>query len=674
MATAPDDTSMKHTFRRFDDNDYQWDNMGEYIFREDTSYKCPTYIQKTPPCQGSCPSGEDIRGWLQIVRGIEKPVGFEAPAKDLSKEEKAAIELKQMQEYAFRRSTDANPFPSMMGRVCPAPCQDGCNRNDVDDFVGINAVEQYIGDSAIENGFAFDAPSELSGKKVAIIGGGPAGMAAAFQLRRMGHASTIFDDHAELGGMMRYGIPNYRTPRAQLNAECDRILAMGDIEFKGNTRVGDGKDVTVAALEEEYDAILWALGCKKGRGLFLDNWNDVPNCVTAVDFLEQFNKNEMKYTASKVVCVGGGDTSIDVVSVSRRIGTLKDYTEFPEDAAEGRIVHGDIADSDRVACESVVLTALFAEEDMTAAEHEVLDAKREGVVLMNEVMPVEIITNDEGRAIALKVVESVMDGNMPKPKEGGKETIIEADIIISAIGQYGDLDGVEDYGNKFNLIDSDNFYQVPNREGHFVAGDIVRPHLLTTAIGQASIAAETINHYLCAKDTKLEKRPKVDKHHFDILENLMAKGQAPADYASTRSEDNRGTDSLAFAVHNYDDRSEHEIVSSTELFLGHFEAKARILRTEDVPNQDEVLGHFVERMKGLETDSAKEEAERCMSCGMCFECDNCVIYCPQDAVYKVPKASSTTGRYVATDYDRCIGCHVCADVCPTGYIEMGLGG
>ncbi len=154
----------------------------------------------------------------------------------------------------------------------------------------------------------------------------------------------------------------------------------------------------------------------------------------------------------------------------------------------------------------------------------------------------------------------------------------------------------------------------------------------------------------------------------------MAEGQSPADYASAKSEDDRGTDSLEFAVHNYDDRSEHEVVSSTELYLGHFEYESRILRTEEVPSSEEVLGHFVERMKGLETGGAKDEAERCMSCGMCFECDNCVIYCPQDAVYKVPKATSTTGRYVATDYDKCIGCHVCADVCPTGYIEMGLGG
>lgn len=671
MATSPDDKNMTaHTFRRFDDGDHSWDSMHELIFQEDTSYKCPTYIQKTPPCQGGCPSGEDIRGWLQIVRGIEKPIGYEAPAADLSKEEKEAIELRNMQHYAFTRSTTANPFPSMMGRVCPAPCQDSCNRNDVDDFVGINAVEQYIGDSAIENGFKFDCPSELSGKKIAIIGGGPAGMAAAYQLRKMGHASTIFDDHEELGGMMRYGIPNYRTPRSQLNAECDRILEMGDIEFRNNTYIG--RDVSVEEIEKEYDAVLWALGCWNGRGLFLDNWNDVPNCVSAVDFLENFNKGDMKYTANKIVCVGGGDTSIDVVSVSRRIGTLKDYNELPEQSATGAIKHGDVDMADKKTCDSVVLTALFPEDQMTAAEHEVVDAKREGVKLMNEVMPVEIITNDEGRAIALKVVDSVMDGNIPKAKEGGKEYIIEADLIVSAIGQYGKMDGNEDYANDYNLIDADAFYQVPGKEGHFVAGDIVRPHLLTTAIGQGSIAAETIDHYL--KQESLKKRPKVDKHHFDLLDKLRATGLNPKQYDDGKTEDLRGTDSLEFAVHNFDDRSEQQICESSELYLGHFEKVDRVLRTEDVPDEVEVLGHFVERMKGHATAQAVDEAERCMSCGMCFECDNCVIYCPQDAVYKVEKSKSTTGRYVATDYDRCIGCHICADVCPTGYIEMGLGG
>ena len=655
MATSPDDKTLAQglTFRRFEDGDNTWDSMEDNIFREDTSYKCPTYIQKTPPCQGSCPSGEDIRGWLQIVRGIEKPAG------DMT-----------MQEYAFRRSTAANPFPSMMGRVCPAPCQDGCNRNDVDDFVGINSVEQYIGDQATEAGLTFDDSAPKSGKKVAIIGGGVAGMAAAYQLRKMGHVSTIFDDHPQLGGMARYGIPGYRVPRDKMDAEIKRITDMDGVEVKLNTRVG--KDVSVESLEKDYDAILWALGCKKGRGLFVDNWDDVPNAVTAVEFLEAFNLGDMKYTAPKVVCVGGGDTSIDVVSVSRRIGTLADYNENPEDSATGKIKH-DVDPDNKVPCE-VTLTSLFPLDEMTAAEHEVQDALIEGVTILTEVMPTEIVVDDNGRAIGLKVVESVMDGNVPKPKEGGKETLIEADLIVSAIGQYGDLEGVEEFGNDRNAIDADAFYQVPGKEGHFVAGDIVRPHLLTTAIGQASIAAETIDHYLVHSDEKLHKRPKVDKHHFDLLDKLKEYNLSPVSYDEGKEEDLRGTDSDNYAVHNYDDRSEHEIISSSELFLGHFEKVDRIKRTEDVPGKDEVLGHFVERMNALEEEQVVAEAERCMSCGMCFECDNCVIYCPQDAVFRVKKDQSTTGRYVDTDYNRCVGCHICADVCPTGYIEMGLGG
>jgi NADPH-dependent glutamate synthase beta subunit-like oxidoreductase len=131
MAT-PIDTNTKLSWRRYEDGDDTWKALTQKIFVQDTSHKCPTYVHKTPPCQGSCPSGEDIRGWLAIVRQQELP-----PAGTT------------WQEYAFRRSTDANPFPSMMGRVCPAPCQDGCNRNEVEDFVGINSVEQFIGDTAI---------------------------------------------------------------------------------------------------------------------------------------------------------------------------------------------------------------------------------------------------------------------------------------------------------------------------------------------------------------------------------------------------------------------------------------------------------------------------------------------------------------------------------------------
>jgi glutamate synthase (NADPH/NADH) small chain len=239
MATTVDDTRKTITYRKFKDGSSEWENLQSKIFEADHSHKCPTYVHRTPPCQGSCPAGEDIRGWLDIVRGIEKPTG------EMS-----------WQEYAFRRSTDANPFPSIMGRVCPAPCEDGCNRNALEDHVGINAVEQFIGDSGLKNKYAFTPAATQSGKKVAIIGGGPAGLAAAYQLRRRGHACTVFDDHAELGGMMRYGIPGYRTPRDVLDGEIQRILDMG-VETRMKTRVG--REVSLEEIEKEFDAVLWAL-------------------------------------------------------------------------------------------------------------------------------------------------------------------------------------------------------------------------------------------------------------------------------------------------------------------------------------------------------------------------------------------------------------------------------
>ena len=655
MATSNEDMqNTKLTFRKYEEGDQDWGGFENKIFKEDTSHKCPTYVHRTPPCQGSCPSGEDIRGWLDIVRGIERPP-----------------EGVSMQEYAFRRSTDANPFPSMMGRVCPAPCQDGCNRNNVEDFVGINSVEQYIGDTAFKEGFKFDNSAAMTGKKVAIIGGGPAGMAAAYQLRRKGIASTIFDDHAELGGMMRYGIPGYRTPRDFLDNECQRILDMGNIETRMNTRVG--RDVSLEDVEKEFDAVLWALGCWTGRGVPVEGWDETPNCVSAVKFLEQFNKGEMKYTAKKVLCIGGGDTSIDVVSVSRRIGTLADYNETPEAVINGETSHADHDSSKNVPCDLVTLTALFKKEEMTAAQHEVEDATIEGVDIRNEIMPVELIRDADGRATGMKFADCKWENNAPVRVEGGKEYTIEADLIVAAIGQGGNMEGVEDFNNGRNLMDADNLYRVPGKANHYVCGDIVRPHLLTTAIGQAYIVSETIENDF--NHIEIKKRPKVDVHHFKLTEKLHEAGLDPESYDVSEHHDDgqRGTDSSAYAIHNYEDRSSQEIITTEDMFLGHFQYTARNHRDTDVPSSDEVLGHFAERQMSLEEEKAVAEANRCMSCGMCFECDNCVIYCPQDAVFRVKKDQSTTGRYVDTDYTKCIGCHICSDVCPTGYIDMALG-
>jgi len=649
MATSSDDMH-KLTFRKFEDGVHDWGSYQEAIFTEDRSHKCPVYVHRTPPCQGSCPSGEDIRGWLQIVRGVEKPP-----------------EGVSWQEYAFRRLTEANPFPSMMGRVCPAPCEDGCNRNDVEEFVGINSVEQFIGDTAYREGYGLEASAPLRDKRVAIIGGGPAGLAAAYHLRCRGYGSVIIEKHSELGGMFRYGIPGYRTPRDVLDREIQRILELDGVELMMDTAVGT--DVTIEQLESDYDAIIWAIGCQTGRGLPLPGWEGTPNCVTGLTFLEAFNKGELETAADKVICIGGGDTSIDVVSVARRLGNIKNVSgkDRPDEGVGGFAAQDAAAAAARGGSQ-VTLTALFKNEEMTASETEVSDAVTEGVTILNGVMPIEILKDESGKAVGLKMSQCEVDEKgIPSPVEG-TEFELEADLIVSAIGQGGDLKGIEAMSNERQLIDADAYFRVPGREGHFVAGDIVRPHLLTTAIGQASIAAASVDNYLSGSEQS--KRPKVDVHHFNLLKKLAEAEHSPTEYDHTQV---RGTCEADFAVHNYEDRSSNEVIRSEELFLAHFKYTDRNRRETRVPQAEEVLGHFDERHIGLSEEQAVAEAGRCMSCGMCFECDNCVVYCPQDAVFRVNKEEATMGRYVDTDYDKCIGCHICADVCPTGYIDMGMG-
>ncbi len=638
----------KITNRRFKDGDNTPRPLSEQIFLADKSHKCPTYVHRTPPCQGSCPSGHDIRGWLQIARGVDKP----------------PVEGMTWQEYAFQRMAEANPFPATMGRVCPAPCEDGCNRNEVDDFVGINAVEQYVGDWAIEKKLQLTSPESETGKRVAVVGGGPAGLSAAFHLRRCGHSVTIFEKNDKLGGMMRYGIPSYRTPRDMVDAEINRILAIG-VEAKTSTRIGS--DISLKQVEKEFDAVFWAIGAQTGRPLPVPG-GDAPNCITGVDFLDAFNKGTLQHTTKKIVVVGGGDTSIDVASVARRIGSIENPHENdrPEYVVLGHTAH-DVAGTFIREGVNVTLTSLFPIEEMTAAERERDDAQREGVDLRGGVLPLEVLLDADGRAVGIKMSECTMDGNTPVPTEG-TEFIIDCDLVVSAIGQMGDMTGLDIIDNGNGFITTDPVYKIIDKEKHFAGGDIIRPHLLTTAIGHGKIAADTINQSLAGNN--LKGRPKVDVFHFNLLSELQQRDLNPEEYDQNPT---RGTSESNFAIHNYEDRSDTQIIPHNDLFLGHFPYDERSKRNEVHISENDVLGNFEERIENLSEEEAVHEGERCMSCGLCFECDNCVIYCPQDAIFRVKKDTHAIGRYVDTDYTKCIGCHICEDVCPSGYIQMGLG-
>ena len=475
--------------------------------------------------------------------------------------------------------------------------------------------------------------------------------------------------------MMRYGIPGYRMPRDVLDGEIQRIVDMG-VEVKSKTKVG--VDVSIEDVEKEFDAVVFAMGAQAGRALPIEG-ADAVNCITGVAFLAAFNEGRLQYVSGKIVVIGGGDTSIDVASVARRLGniTVENAKDRPENIIAGQTAH-DVASSAARQGADVTLISRSSIENMPAAEHEIEDANREGIEIIGQLSPVSVVKDDDGRAKALRVVKLEADGKTPIE---GSEYDIEAELIVAAIGQGGDWAGMEGFANERGLADADKNFQVPGKQGYFAIGDIIQPHLLTTAIGHAAKASESIDHYL--KGQEQEKRAKVDVHYFDLLDKLEETDLSPTEFHSEDSSGDptmkeidvglRGTSENNWAVHNYEDRSSAEIISSDMLFLGHYENTPRHKRESIEVSAEDVIGNFQERLVPLSEEDVIEEAKRCMSCGMCFECDNCVVYCPQDAVMKTKRTEATTGRYVYTDYSKCIGCHICADVCPTGYIDMGMG-
>ena len=639
------------TFRRFKNGESPWDSqdLTKKIFQGDHTNKCPTYVQRTAPCQASCPSGHDIRGWLAIARGMDKP----------------PVAGMKWQEYAFQRMVEANPFPMLMGLVCPAPCEDGCNRNEVDDFVGINAVEHFVGHYALEHGLKLPAPGEPTGKRVALVGGGVASLACAYNLRRKGHACTIFEARAELGGMVRYGIPGYRTPRDALDHEIQRILDMG-VEVRTGVKVG--VDVTLDELARDHDAVFVGLGAQSGTPLTVPGAKEAANCISGIAFLEAFNDGRLKVGAERVLVIGGGDTAMDVAAVARRLGHISHIHEKdrPEHVVLGQTTH-DVATAAHRQGADVTIVYRRPIEKMPASKAEIEQVTREGVRILTSLAPVAVVLDSPGRAKALRVVEVDWSGGKMAVKEGS-ERDIECELIVAAVGQGADFTGLEALDNGKGAAAADAWQRSPKRPGVFVGGDVIRPHLLTTAIGHAWIAAESIDRYLKGEDQP--NLPKVNAHHFSLLEKLRETGHEPAPYDHRQS---TGTDHAAYAVHNFEDRSRSQIVPADELFLGHFAYSARAHRAEKTIDADNVLGNFEARLQPLSEKEAQAEGERCMSCGMCFECDNCVVYCPQTAVARTPKKERALGRYVYTDYAKCIGCHICMDVCPTGYIQMGLG-
>jgi len=236
----------------------------------------PVYVDRLPPCNDACPAGEDIQGWLYQA----EPGDYEA---------------------AWRQLTEDNPFPAVMGRICYHPCETACNRAELDEAVGINSVERFLGDLAIDRGWALPPVRDDSGKRVLVIGAGPAGLSATYHLRRLGHHVRLVDSSPQLGGMMRYGIPAYRLPRSVLDAEIARIIALGvDVEL-GHTV----HDIEGERSESGADAVFLAVGAQLGRRVDIPA-GDSSRVLDAISVLHRVADDDPPMLGRRVVVYGGG--------------------------------------------------------------------------------------------------------------------------------------------------------------------------------------------------------------------------------------------------------------------------------------------------------------------------------------------------------------------------------
>ena len=419
-------------------------------FREDFEehilhHRCLGTLRNPVPCVAMCPAGVDIPGYIALVKA-----GRFADAVRLIRKD--------------------NPFPTACAYICEHPCESRCRRNMVDDAINIRGLKRAAVDRAGE--VPQPAPAPSTGKRVAVVGGGPSGLSAAYYLSLMGHKVTVYEKRRQLGGMMRYGIPSYRFPREKLDGEIRSILSLG---IEVHTEVDIGGDLTLEQLRGQYDALYLSIGAHTDKKVGIEG-EDAIGVMSAVDMLRHIGDNEMPdFTGMNVAVIGGGNVAMDVTRSAVRLG------------------------AQRVTCVN-----RRRQEDMTAQVEEVEGAIAEGAEILTLHAPLRVEVED-GRATALwaqpQLIGEVDKAGRPRPNTASVEPVrIPADIIIVAIGQGIESKGFEQAGIKIQRGGTLLAYsstQLPELDGVFAGGDCVSgPATVVRAIAAGKAAADNIDDYL----------------------------------------------------------------------------------------------------------------------------------------------------------------------------------
>jgi NADPH-dependent glutamate synthase beta subunit-like oxidoreductase/Pyruvate/2-oxoacid:ferredoxin oxidoreductase delta subunit len=537
----------------------------------------PQQEAKTAPCQAGCANCGDIRGWIGTV----------------AQRGKTGLSREQAFADAWRVIADVNPFPATLGRICPHPCEQHCNRGGQDEPLAINALERFLGDFAIRAQIPLpqvgeQARTAVGDLSIGVIGAGPSGLSFAYQMARRGYRVTVYDAREQAGGMLRYGVPDYRLPHDVLEAEIRKILDLG-VELQLGVRVG--RDISLEELRERHSSLYLGIGAQQGQGLPIPGI-DGPRVWTGTDYLSAVNQGETIETGPQVVVVGGGNTAMDAARCARRGGA------------------------------EVTVLYRRTRAEMPAIEHEIDEALEEGCSLLELAAPLAVLRDADGTLIAVRAQrmqlgEADASGRRSPLAVEGSEFEIPASAVIAAVSQSPVLDGLESLDHEGSWLVADAAGAVG--ENIFAGGDALGAGIAGEAIVQGRRAAEVLHARLSGTPVPVERA---------VVDEPIS------------------GESIRFA-------------SKPESAATH---------TPILPPEERVRRGMAEATGTISEAEFLAEVERCHSCGSCFGCEQCYMYCTSGCFTRVEEPRP--GFYFTLNLDECKECGKCVEVCPCGFLEF----
>lgn len=589
-----------------------------------------------PPCMLECPAHTDCQGYVGLIAN-----GFT--------------------EEAVRLIMEKIPLPASIGRVCPHPCEKACRRAALEEPVSIANLKRFAGDVNLGKGEHAYKPDVLpdTGKKVAVIGGGPAGLTAAAVLRGKGHAVEVFDMMPEMGGMLRYGIPEYRLPKAIVAQEVALLASMG-IGMHNNVRVGEEK-YTLEYFRSEYDAVIVAIGAWKSSRMRIPG-EDLAGVMGGIDFLREIALGKIPELGRKVAVVGGGNTAMDACRSAVRAGASEVYTIYRRTRAE-----------------------------MPAEQIEIDEAEEEGVVFKFLCNPVELLGTD-GRVSAVKAQKMKLGEpdaggrRAPVPVEGEFETI-EVDTVIMAIGQSCNLSGLETLAHtKKNTLSADETNFTTSESGVFACGDVTNrgAGIAIAAIAEAQKAAAAAHEYLTS-GLAAERAKNEDEMFYSRRE--LSKEQIREEYSFRNSENRvslrhrpaqeRKADFKEFVSGYSAEEAQREASRCLECgCLDFYECRLLELANRYEIHPDRIGGerHHRRSLK-VKAEYFTRDQDKCILCGLCVRA--CEEVTGRGVLGLVGRGFDTTiqpAMGLPLKEADCMSCGLCVSVCPTGALTENMNG